>query len=72
MMTPTEVYAHPTMTAGIVVHHNDEWFYLPNTLTTPAVNWGQRRKITAQQPELMTRFADNSLTVRMLLPVMEA
>lgn len=65
-------YIHPNLPNTTIVMQNDDWFAVPTTVTTPTVNWGQRRRIRAQDPAIMELMPENSLFVRMLTNAIKA
>lgn len=69
---PPTFYTAPNLPAHIIIHHEGAWYAVPSTLTTPEVNWGQRRPMPAQDLRRLTPMHNGSICAKMMAPVIMA
>ena len=67
-----EFYTTPRLPTVLIVRREDDWFSVPNTLTSPAAQWSQRRPLPPQDVQHLDRMMDGSLYERMMRPEIAA
>jgi hypothetical protein len=60
-------YTHPNLPTVTLAHKDGAWWAIPNTLTSPAVAWSQRRPMPAQSIDRLTKLPDDGLFARMMI-----